>query len=153
MVRKIQHGHSAPPLPIRKRHLRFKNRTALTLVVADDCHLADFGPVRGYLALDGSSDPIGERIRACGISSQAYLHIGVSGRSFGRLGPKVTNGVRSSQRRWNQVVNFVVAGLVLGDSVLGVRLSFKPCWHCSHLLRVAGNGFLQFAMASHYSNG
>jgi hypothetical protein len=27
----------------------------------------------------------------------------------------------------------------LRDSVLGVRLSFKPCRHCSHLLRVARN--------------
>ena len=37
------------------------------------------------------------------------------------------------------MINFVVAGLVLRDFVLGVRLSFKPCWHCSHLLCVAGN--------------
>jgi hypothetical protein len=37
------------------------------------------------------------------------------------------------------VIDFVIAGLVLGDSILGVRLSFKPCWYCSHLLRVAGN--------------
>ena len=37
------------------------------------------------------------------------------------------------------MINFVVAGLVLHDFVLGVRMSFKPCWHCSHLLRVARN--------------
>ena len=37
------------------------------------------------------------------------------------------------------MINFVVAGLVLRDFVLGVRLSFKPCWHCSHLFGVARN--------------
>ena len=37
------------------------------------------------------------------------------------------------------MINFVVAGLVLGDSVLGIRLSFKPCWHRPHLLGVARN--------------
>ena len=37
------------------------------------------------------------------------------------------------------MIDFVVAGLVLGDSRLGVRLSFKPCWYCSHLLGVARN--------------
>jgi hypothetical protein len=41
------------------------------------------------------------------------FHIGVPGRSFGRLGPKVTNGIRTSQRQRNQVINFVIAGLVL----------------------------------------
>jgi len=40
------------------------------------------------------------------------------------------------------VVNFVVAGLVLCDSVLGVRLSLKPCRYRSHLLRVAGNAYV-----------
>src|SRR6516225_9287453 len=67
------------------------------------------------------------------------FHIGVPGRRFGRLGPKVTNGIRSSQRQRNQVVNFVIAGLVLRDSILGVRLSFKPCRHRPHLLCVARN--------------
>src|SRR5262249_32287152 len=56
-----------------------------------------------------------------------------------RSTPKVTNGNRSSQRQRNQVINFVIARLVLRDSVLGVRLSFKPYWHCSHLLCVARN--------------
>jgi hypothetical protein len=37
------------------------------------------------------------------------------------------------------MINFVVAGLVLCDSVLSVRLSFKPCWDCSHLLCVPWN--------------
>jgi hypothetical protein len=37
------------------------------------------------------------------------------------------------------VIHFGVAGLVLRDSVLGVRLSFKPCWYRSHLLGVARN--------------
>jgi hypothetical protein len=37
------------------------------------------------------------------------------------------------------VINFVIASLVLRDSILGVRLSFKPCWHRSHLLCVARN--------------
>ena len=45
----------------------------------------------------------------------------------------------------------------VGFLVLGVRLSFKPCWHCSHLLRVARNthvlsGYLESvtrALASH----
>ena len=37
------------------------------------------------------------------------------------------------------MIHFGVAGLVLRDSVLGVSLSFKPCWHRSHLLGVAGN--------------
>jgi len=45
-----------------------------------------------------------------------------------QLGPKITNGIRSSQRQRDQVINFVVAGLVLRDSVFGVRPSFKPCW-------------------------
>jgi trehalose/maltose transport system substrate-binding protein len=32
------------------------------------------------------------------------------------------------------VINFVVAGFVLRNSILGVCLSLKPCCHCSHLL-------------------
>ena len=32
------------------------------------------------------------------------------------------------------MIHFVIAGLVLRDSVLGVRLSFNPRRHCSHLL-------------------
>jgi hypothetical protein len=67
------------------------------------------------------------------------FHIGVPGRCFTRLGPKVTNGIGSSQRQWNQVINLVVAGLVLGDSILGVCFSFKPCRYSSHLLGVARN--------------
>ena len=67
------------------------------------------------------------------------FHIGVPGQCFTRLGPKVTNGIRSSQRQRNQVINFVVASLVLRDTLLGVRLSLKPCRHRSDLLCVAGN--------------
>ena len=37
------------------------------------------------------------------------------------------------------MINFVIAGLVLGDSILGLRLSFKPCRYRSYLLGVAGN--------------
>jgi len=37
------------------------------------------------------------------------------------------------------VIYFLIASLVLRDFVLGVRLSFKPCWHSSHLLCVARN--------------
>ena len=40
------------------------------------------------------------------------------------------------------MINFVVAGLILRDSVLGVRLSFKPHWHCSHLLCLARNAHI-----------
>ena len=58
---------------------------------------------------------------------------------FLSIGPKVTNRIRSSQRQRNQVINFVIASLVLRDSVLGVRLPFKPCWYRSHLLCVASN--------------
>jgi hypothetical protein len=67
------------------------------------------------------------------------FHVGVPGRRFARFRPKVTNGIGSSQRQRNQVINFVVAGLLLGNSILSVRLSFKPSWHCSHLLRIARN--------------
>jgi hypothetical protein len=56
-----------------------------------------------------------------------------------RLGPKITNGIRSSQRQRDQVINFVVAGLVLRYSVLGVRLIFKPRRYRSHLLCVPRN--------------
>jgi hypothetical protein len=61
-----------------------------------------------------------------------------AGRS-GRLGPKVANGIGSSQRERHQVINFVVAGLVLRDCVLGVGLFFEPCCYGPHLLRVAGD--------------
>jgi hypothetical protein len=64
---------------------------------------------------------------------------------FWFIGAKVTNGIRSSQRQRNQVINFVVASLVLRDSVLGVGLPFKPCWHCSHLFGVARNTHGNFA--------
>jgi hypothetical protein len=37
------------------------------------------------------------------------------------------------------VIDFVIPGLVLRDSVLGVRLSFEPGRYRPHLLRVAGN--------------
>ena len=37
------------------------------------------------------------------------------------------------------MINFVIPSLVLRDSVIGVRLSFTPYWHCSHLLCVARN--------------
>ena len=37
------------------------------------------------------------------------------------------------------MINFVVTGLVLSDSGLVIRLSFEPCRHRSHLLRLAGN--------------
>ena len=37
------------------------------------------------------------------------------------------------------MINFVIACLILRDSVLGVGLSFKPCRYRSHLLSVAGN--------------
>jgi len=50
-----------------------------------------------------------------------------------QLGPKITNGTRSSQRQRDQVINFVVSGLVLRYSVLGVRLLL------SHLLCVPRN--------------
>ena len=61
---------------------------------------------------------------------------------FWFIGAKVTNGIRSSQRQRNQVINFVIAGLVLRDSVLGVRLPFKPRWYRSHLLCVARNAHI-----------
>ena len=35
------------------------------------------------------------------------------------------------------MINFVIASLIPRDSVLGVRLSFKPRWYRSHLLRIA----------------
>ena len=37
------------------------------------------------------------------------------------------------------MINFVITSLVVRDSVLGVRLSFKPCWYGSYLLCVARN--------------
>jgi hypothetical protein len=37
---------------------------------------------------------------------------------------------------------FVVARLVLGNSIFGVRLSLKPYWNRSHLLGVAGNPYV-----------
>ena len=67
------------------------------------------------------------------------FHVGVPGRRFGRLGPKVANGIRSSQRQRNQVVNLVVARFVFRNPVLGIRLPFEPRRHRPHLLRVAGN--------------
>jgi hypothetical protein len=40
------------------------------------------------------------------------------------------------------MVDFVIAGLVLRDSILGVRLSFKPSWYRSHLLCIARNAYV-----------
>ncbi len=40
------------------------------------------------------------------------------------------------------MINFVIASLVLRDSVLGVCLPFKPCRDRSHLLRVARNAHI-----------
>ena len=40
------------------------------------------------------------------------------------------------------MVDFVIAGLVLRDSILGVRLSFKPSRYRSHLLCIARNAYV-----------
>ncbi len=40
------------------------------------------------------------------------------------------------------MVDFVIAGLVLRDSILGIRLSFKPSWYRSHLLCIARNAYV-----------
>ena len=62
---------------------------------------------------------------------ERIFQVRVPGGCFGRLGPKVTNGIGSSQRQRNQAINFVVTSLVLRDSVLGVGLSFKgPSLFC-----------------------
>ena len=53
-------------------------------------------------------------------------------------------GAKDSE--WNQILPTIaglgVAGLVLRDSVLGVRLPFKPRWYRSHLLCVARNAHI-----------
>jgi hypothetical protein len=59
---------------------------------------------------------------------------------FWSIGATGCELIRSSQRQRNQVINFIVAGFVLRDSILGVGLSLKPCWHCSHLLPFLHSG-------------
>jgi hypothetical protein len=59
--------------------------------------------------------------------------------SIGATGLRIELDPPNSQRQRNQMINFVVSGLVLCDSILGVCLPLKPSWYRSYLFSVAGN--------------
>ena len=95
--------------------------------------------IGGYLALSGLEIQFTGAYEVVEFPLKGIFHTGVPGRCFTRLRPKVTNRIGPPQREGNQVINFVIASFVLGDSILGVRLFLKPRRHRSHLLCVARN--------------
>ena len=90
-------------------------------------------PVGSYLVLGGLEVQLSGAYMVVELPLERILYKRVPRGCSGRLRPKVSNGIGSSQRQGNRVVDFVAAGFMLRDPIFGIRLSLQP-GHGPHLL-------------------